>query len=109
VGRGEGAGEEMGGSRGGRRTSKFVFYQIMNCSLPYSLSDYRPPSHSPPSLSHTHSPPPSPPLSQMNTSLVHTTGALLLEPMNQLMIDVKMQHKAHIPLTYNTPANKPEM
>ena len=42
----------------------------------------------------------------MNTSSVHSTGALLLEPMNQLVIEVKMVHKAAIPLTYDTPAEK---
>ena len=42
----------------------------------------------------------------MNTGLVHSTGALLLEPMNQMVIEVKLQHKAPIPLTFNTPAEK---
>ena len=57
-------------------------------------------------LSPSHLPSPSIPPFQMNTSSVHSTGALLLEPMNQLVIEVKMVHKAAIPLTYDTPAEK---
>ena len=41
----------------------------------------------------------------MNTSSVHTTGALLLEPMNlHLVIEVRRLPKEPVPLAYDTPA-----
>ena len=45
-------------------------------------------------------------LSQMNTSLLHPSGALLLEPMGQVIIEVKMTNKDPISITYDTPADK---
>lgn len=42
----------------------------------------------------------------MNTSTVHSSGALLLEPTNQLVIELKLLLKEPIPLTYNTPVEK---
>lgn len=45
-------------------------------------------------------------LLQMNTSLLHPSGALLLEPIGQVVIEVKMVNKDPIPITYDTPANK---
>lgn len=43
----------------------------------------------------------------MNTSVLHPSGALLLEPIGQVVIEVKMsQNKDPIPITYDTPADK---
>ena len=43
----------------------------------------------------------------MNSSMVHCSGALLLEPMNQFMLSVKMANRDNpIPITSNTPAKK---
>ena len=44
---------------------------------------------------------------QMNTSVVHQSGALLLEPVNQLVFNVKMMNtKEAIPITFDTPPDK---
>lgn len=43
---------------------------------------------------------------KMNTSSVHCSGALLLEPVNQLVLEVKLQNKEPFPLTFDTPAEK---
>ena len=44
---------------------------------------------------------------QMNTSVVHSSGALLLEPPNQLIFSVKtVNNKDPIPITFNTPQEK---
>ena len=43
----------------------------------------------------------------MNTSVVHPSGALLLEPVNQLILNVKMVNsKEVIPITFDTPQQK---
>ena len=43
----------------------------------------------------------------MNTSLVHPSGALLLEPLGQVVIEVKLTNgKEAVPITYDTPAEK---
>ena len=42
----------------------------------------------------------------MNTSILHSTGALLLEPINQMVIEVKLANKEPIPISYDTPADK---
>jgi hypothetical protein len=43
----------------------------------------------------------------MNTSLLHPSGALLLEPLGQVVIEVKMANsKQTIPITCDTPADK---
>ena len=43
----------------------------------------------------------------MNTSVLHLSGALLLEPIGQVVIEVKMpKNKESIPITYDTPADK---
>lgn len=40
----------------------------------------------------------------MNTSVVHSSGALLLEPINQLVLGVKMVNSEEvIPITAHTP------
>ena len=110
----DGRGESGRGKDGRGRGSHCTMARILFMSLASSPSPCLPPflfllyvpllllSLPPPS----HLPSPSIPSSKMNTSSVHSTGALLLEPMNQLVIEVKMVHKAAIPLTYDTPAEK---
>ena len=110
----DGRGESGRGRDGRGRGSHCTMARILFMSLASSPSPCLPPflfllyvpllllSLPPPS----HLPSPSIPSSKMNTSSVHSTGALLLEPMNQLVIEVKMVHKAAIPLTYETPAEK---
>lgn len=43
----------------------------------------------------------------MNTSVLHPSGALLLEPIGQVVFEVKMANlKDPIPISYDTPADK---
>ena len=44
---------------------------------------------------------------QMNTSLLHPSGALLLEPVTRVVLEVKMANRAEpVPITFDTPADK---
>ena len=48
-----------------------------------------------------------PPPVQMNTSVVHSSGALLLEPLNQLVIEVKVHGvRDALPIRYDTPTDR---
>lgn len=40
----------------------------------------------------------------MNTGSLHSSGALMLEPMSQLVIEVQLRGKDPVPISYDTPA-----